>query len=243
MVDCIRVVYLGSPHRLLACLSSRFHFCPRISHVTYECNPRICLTFAHETSRLKINHVVRSVALMQVNPFSWTYLSAPYLNHSPLTDLHRLVIWSALSRLSPMSCRLGLRFSASCYPESLPWSHRFFIASRACFFRPLRYFHCNLCCRSLCGLVATLSLLHLSRLAAWFISDLTHYPGCKPDSSTVLPECAEAPEPATIFLQLAERRFGWLEKDQRFPGWPKTDRSHWQDSGNVMFNVPQTRLR
>ena len=89
MVDSIRVVYLGSPHRLLACLSSRFHFCPRISHVTYECNPRICLTFVHETSRLKINHVVRSVALMQVNPF---VIFAPCLNQSPLTDLYRLVI-------------------------------------------------------------------------------------------------------------------------------------------------------
>ncbi|OCK91654.1 uncharacterized protein K441DRAFT_198009 [Cenococcum geophilum 1.58] len=166
MVDCIRVVYLGSSHRLLACLSSRFRFCPRISHVTYECNPRICLTFAHETSCLKINHVVRSVALMQVNPFSWTYLSfAPCLNHSLLTGLYRLVIWSALSRFVRVYhlCLVGL---ACDFPLSVtPKAYLDLIVSSShhepFFFRPLQYFHCNLCCRSLCGLVATLSLLHL----------------------------------------------------------------------------------
>lgn len=81
---------------------------------------------------------------MQVNPFSWTYLSfAPCLNHSPLTGLYRLVNWSALSRfvrvyhlcLVGLACDFPLPVTPKAYLDLIVSSshHELFFSTPAIF--------------------------------------------------------------------------------------------------------------
>jgi len=133
---------------------------------------------------------------MQVNHFLGPICHLPYLNHSPLTDLYRLVICQSCPDLCEfITCLVGLlaifRFLLPRRPTLISsFLHRI----TSLFFPTLSIFHCSLCCRY-CAVLSPRSLITSFSISCCFISDLTYYPGCKPDSSTVLPECTEAPSP------------------------------------------------